>query len=183
MSDLTFDYVTSILKYDPQTGYLIWKKRPIDHFPDARAFKIWNTRWANKPAGNKTKHKGIQIRINKKNYIAHRIVWLLAYESYPIDDIDHIDNNPNNNRLSNLRLASKSENQWNTRKHKNNTSGFKGVYFDRRSNRWVSKIMINNKNVYLGSFKSADDAHNAYKKASLSMHGRFSNFTQEASLA
>lgn len=86
---------------------------------------------------------------------------------------DHIDGDPLNNQCSNLRTATKSENQRNRGKQKNNTSGYKGVTWHKHSKTWDAKIVINNKTVHLGSFHTPEEAARAYDTAALDIHGEF----------
>jgi hypothetical protein len=88
--------------------------------------------------------------------------------------IDHIDGDGLNNRRENLRYATKAENGRNSRKKKNNTSGFKGVYLHRQSGRWQARISTGKPTQRsLGMFSTPEEAHEAYVKASAEMHGEF----------
>ena len=87
--------------------------------------------------------------------------------------VDHADRDGLNNRRSNLRLCSNYENQHNTRKRKNNTSGFKGVYWDKDAKKWRSCILAYGKRHHLGRFNTPEEAHAAYCKASAELHGEF----------
>ncbi|WP_440867626.1 HNH endonuclease [Symbiopectobacterium purcellii] len=84
-----------------------------------------------------------------------------------------MDNNKQNNRIKNLRLASKSQNGANRGLQKNNTSGFKGGYWSDRSQRWVVYIKKNKKPIYIGSFKSKLEAAAAYDDAFIAAFGAF----------
>ncbi len=88
-------------------------------------------------------------------------------------DIDHINGDGLDNRKSNLRICKHGENQYNSKMPKNNTSGYKGVYWDKRRNKWISQININGKHVYIGQFINAIDAANAYDKAAMQYHKEF----------
>lgn len=151
---MTPDKVKDIFDYNQETGELIWKKRP--DLTDR-----WNNKMPGKIAGTTT-HGKIVVRVNKRHYFAHRLIWAIVYGDWPINDIDHIDHDPTNNRISNLRQATRSENIHNRRRNKNNTSGFKGVVFDKRRQKWRSEIMISGKRRFLGYFGSPEDAHKAY---------------------
>lgn len=87
--------------------------------------------------------------------------------------VDHKDGNGLNNRRSNLRIVSAIENAWNVKRKANNTSGFKGVYWNCHHNRWVASISIRGKRIYLGHFKTPESAHVAYCEASAKHHGEF----------
>ncbi len=90
-------------------------------------------------------------------------------------DIDHINGNKSDNRIDNLRLATFSENSWNAEKRSDNTSGHKGVSFDKRRGVWVAYINAYGKRKHLGRFYLIEDAYKAYEKASIDIHGEFSS--------
>lgn len=92
--------------------------------------------------------------------------------------VDHIDGNGLNNRRSNLRLATQAENRRNSRKNVNNTSGFKGVYWHKSSQKWMAYITFNRRMIYLGYFDCPKEAHAVYCKAAAKYHGEFANFGQ-----
>ena len=86
---------------------------------------------------------------------------------------DHIDGNGLNNRRSNLREANRAQNNQNRRRHKNNSSGIKGVRFHEKSGRWLAKIHFNGKSLHLGSFLSEEEASSAYSRESDRLHAEF----------
>lgn len=88
-------------------------------------------------------------------------------------DVDHINNNKLDNRKENLRVCTRSENMRNRGKNKNNKSGYKGVSWFARDSCWTAGIKHNGKRIYLGLFDNPADAHEAYKKAALRLHGDF----------
>jgi hypothetical protein len=92
---------------------------------------------------------------------------------WPSKEIDHCDGNKSNNKWSNLRLATKSQNQANSRIHKNNKSGVRGVHWHSQSKTWRAMIKTNMKYTYLGSFKSKKDAASAYYAEAKKRFGNF----------
>lgn len=92
------------------------------------------------------------------------------------DVCDHINGDSLDNRKSNLRLCTPLQNQMNRRMDKRNKTGFKGVEWRNRYNTFIAKIIINGERKHLGSFKTAEEASEAYKQASLKNHGEFSVF-------
>lgn len=90
-------------------------------------------------------------------------------------ETDHIDGNGLNNQRSNLRIATHSQNGKNRGKCNNNTSGFKGVSWNKKNKRWQANIKINGKRKYLGEFTSKELAHIAYCEACTKYHGEFAN--------
>lgn len=90
--------------------------------------------------------------------------------------VDHIDGNPLNNHRSNLRLASIKENVRNSKKPKNNTSGFKGVSWHDRAQKWRARIFVDRRQIHLGYFDTPEEAHKAYMEAAKELHGEFARF-------
>jgi hypothetical protein len=167
--------------YDAETGNLIWKIRPADSFACKMAFKTWTKRFANKPCGNKRprydgKPAGIYVKKNAKLHLAHRIIWEMHFGLIPKGFlIDHKDCNPLNNKLNNLRLATRSQNNMNRRPDKDGTTGMKGV--SRSSHAFVAYIGVNNKRIHLGSFPTKGLAAVARAKAAIRYHGKFARLT------
>lgn len=112
----------------------------------------------------------LSMEIDKKGYLLHRLAWLYIHGELPIIQIDHIDGNRANNKLSNLREATTFENAQNRKTPSNNSSGYLGVYFKVTQNKWCAKIDVNNRRHYLGMFDSALEASVAYVEAKLRLH-------------
>lgn len=97
----------------------------------------------------------------------------------PFDkEVDHKDNNPKNNKKENLRLCSRSENQMNRGKNKNNTSGYKGVFWHKHIKKWNATITVNYKKIQLGYFKTKIEAAEAYNQAALKYHNNFAKLNE-----
>jgi HNH endonuclease/AP2 domain len=174
-NDLTAEYVRELLKYDENTGILTWKIRSTDKFIckfPQRAASVWNKRFSGKDAGAYYR-KQKTIGINNKKYAYHRIAWLHYYGEWPTEIVDHIDGNTDNNCISNLRPASVAQNGYNRGKNKNNTSGFKGVYWIKGKNKWRAEITVNRKPIHLGHYSSPVEAAQAYQKHANELHGEF----------
>lgn len=172
--------------YNPETGDLVWKTRTEEMFVHARYAQHWNKLWAGKLAGRKFfKHRtGRPHQINIIAKIgsdkiatgAHRVIWEMHYGPIPHGMvIDHINGNPFDNRLRNLRLATLAQNARNARKNSNNTSGFKGVSFHKVTQKWSASIRIGRRSRHLGLFDSPEEAHGAYMLASSAEYGDFAN--------
>lgn len=112
------------------------------------------------------------VRVEYKLYKVHRLIFLWHHGHLPAI-VDHIDMDRLNNRIENLRTATKSQNMSNRLKQSNNTSGYKGVYFQSQIKRWCAEIHADGKKTFLGTFDSAEEAHAAYVKAAESHHGEF----------
>jgi hypothetical protein len=105
----------------------------------------------------------------KKTIFMHREVISTPKDMHT----DHIDGNGLNNTRANLRHVTHNENMQNRSNLSSNTSGIKGVHFDKKANRWIAQIRVNKKRIYLGCFVSAADAKTAYASASKKYHGKF----------
>jgi hypothetical protein len=116
------------------------------------------------------------IRIDGLLYYAHRLAWLYIHGFYP-NNVDHIDGNKNNNCISNLRVATTRQNNWNRSTFKSNSSGFKGVSLHKETGKWRARIRSCGKYKSLGLFRSPIEAHTAYSKAAAELHGEFFNAT------
>lgn len=161
--ELTQEFVRQLFDYH-EDGYLVWKT-------DRGSNKVKNT-----VAGNFDKSKGyLVVKINAQRFQLHRIIYLWHKNNLP-SIVDHKNGNPLDNKIDNLRPANSSENAWNSSKSKSNTSGYKGVFWHTKMKKWTSSICIHNKLIWLGSFKTPELAHEAYKKAALELHGEFARF-------
>lgn len=110
------------------------------------------------------------IRVDRTSYLAHRLAWLITYGEWPVGDIDHINGNKQDNRIANLRLATRSQNCANTRCR--SKVGLKGVV--KIKNRYRAQITVKRKPVYLGLFDTPADAHRAYVAAANAAFGEYS---------
>lgn len=163
---LTADQVRTILDYDRNTGQ--FRRRAC-----AAQGKAWNAQWANRAAGYIGGHGYIYICVFSQCFPAHRIAWLLVYGEWPTDQIDHINGDRKDNRISNLRLATNAQNAANSRRRAHNTSGFKGAFFHKRRNRWMAQIGVNGRQFHLGYFDTPEAAHAAYCEAAREHYGEF----------
>jgi hypothetical protein len=149
----------TLLHYNPDTGLFTWKYSNSDK-------PIIGT-----TAGTRHPHGYIRINIHKKMYYAHRLAWLYIYGELPKLEIDHIDRDPSNNRIENLRIATHSQNMSNAPKRRTNICGLKGVC--RHQNRWMARITSQGRGIYLGLFDTAEEAYSAYLVAAKKFHGEF----------
>jgi hypothetical protein len=109
-----------------------------------------------------------------KTFRVHRVIWLMTNGEMPKDQIDHINGNPLDNRLCNLREATHAENQKNRGKQHNNKIGFKGVYANgSRKNPYLSKITLSGKQIHIGHFPTPELAHQAYCAKAIDLNGEF----------
>ena len=116
-------------------------------------------------------HKGyVRIYVSGRTYLAHRLAWLYTYGVWPCEFIDHINRNPSDNRMVNLRAATRSINVRNSKLRSTNTSGYRGVSFFARERKWAAQLRINGKNIVLGFFDTPEKASQAYTSAA-AKHG------------
>lgn len=111
-----------------------------------------------------------RIRVENVSHMAHRLAWLHVHGEWPAGLIDHIDGNPGNNRIGNLRVVNSSLNQQNQRRARsdNRQSGLLGVHPNYK--KWSAGIRVNGKRIHLGSFDTPEEAHEAYLKAKRELH-------------
>jgi len=167
---LTVDQLRSLLDYHPKLGLFFWRRRPEVTQYD----RSWNTRYAGSVAGTPTVPRGyVQILLNGKLYLGHRLAFLWMTGKWPEFEGDHIDGNPSNNRWSNLRDATRGQGMMNTGPRSDNGSGYRGVYWSTTKRRWVANIYANKKRHYIGYFDTAEAAHAAYAEAAKRLHGEF----------
>jgi len=110
------------------------------------------------------------VGVGGRMLFAHRIIYAIIHGKIPNGDIDHIDQNPMNNRIENLRDVSHSDNQHNSKKRKDNSSGFPGVCWHARYQKWQAEIKVNSRPIFLGRFDDYDDAIRARKMAKIKYH-------------
>jgi hypothetical protein len=115
----------------------------------------------------------LSIRVLNKSYKAHRLAWLYMTGEWPKNVIDHVNGIKDDNRFCNLREATSSQNMFNCKLTKRNTSGFKGVSFNKRKNKFVAQIRINKKQTYLGVFDTAELASAKYNEFAKNTHDQF----------
>ena len=147
-----------LLRYEPSTGQLFWRERPVEMFPDAVAARRWNGAFARKEAFKSNKRGYATGCILYRTLFAHRVIWALVYSAWPSNDIDHISGEKDDNRIENLRVVSGSENMRNKKRYSNNLSGRVGVVFHRRDKRWHARIRVNNKKIHLGAYRTFEEA-------------------------
>ena len=161
---ITENILRSIYRYDPNTGiftYLKHRTKP----------ELIGT-----VAGIRYPDGYLKLYIAGKQYPAHHMAWLYAYGSLPKKFLDHKNLVRDDNRIRNLREATSSQNNVNVGKRVTNTSGYKGVSKSFRGNSWRAQIVFEHKFYHLGLFATPEEAHEAYKKAALEIHGEFANF-------
>lgn len=162
-----------LLEYDPNTGLLFWKRRPSDMFPSIRAANSWNGRYAGKETASFVNPWGYRdISIMRVKHASHRVAWAIYHGEWPDGEIDHINRDPSDNRIDNLRVVSSLENSRNKGNYKNNKSGHRGVTWHKGTGKWMGQIKVDKKNIHLGLFERPEDAGRAYRDAAKRYFGR-----------
>ena len=149
MTLLTHAEVKEFFIFNEKTGVFTWRKRRGNIKPHS-------------VAGTPRDNLYLQIQFNGRLYRAHRLAWFYVHGQFPPEgmEIDHINGDRADNRLVNLRLATRSQNMFNAKLLKNNTSGFRGVHKCARSGLWIATFKMNGKINFLGRFSSLKEAAN-----------------------
>lgn len=145
-----------LFTYNEETGRLHWK------------VKFCRSMNAGDVAGDINAHGYYRVTVNRKQYLAHRIIWDILNPEDKLDrqdEIDHIDHNLLNNRRDNLRKVDRKTNGRNISKGQLNTSGIIGVYWKKRNRKWLAQIKVNQKDIHLGLFDLKEHAVAARKAA------------------
>lgn len=151
--DIDHSLVKTLFYY--KDGHLYWKKN-------------------NKKAGSLKPSGYIVVEVNNKNMMAHRLIWMYHYGK--LDKfIDHIDGNKSNNKIENLRLATKSQNCLNKKRTTLNTTGYKNVRFRKDNSKYEVRVTYNKKRLVLGSFDNLELADLVAKEARDKYHMEFAN--------
>jgi len=154
---ITQEELKNEVDYDQETGFFTWSTSRAGAKKGARCGCVVTSRGKSY----------ISIKIARKSYYAHKLSWVYV-NGYDCDvDIDHINGNGLDNKISNLRRATRAENNKNKKLHKNNSSGACGVRWRKERSRWVSSIKVNGNPIYLGSFLDIDEAIKAREDANI----------------
>ena len=162
---LSLDRVKELFRYVPEEGAIYWRD-------DLKSF---HRPYAGKKAGGFCRSKNgygrLIVRVDRQMQSVHRIIWLMHYGELPSGIIDHADGDTRNNRIENLRIATKAQNAANRGAPKTNPLGIKGVR--KMGKRFAAKIRVNYREMYLGMFDTAEAASAAYAKAAKEHFGEF----------
>lgn len=176
------ELLRKLLRYEPDTGKLYWRERTKDMFADNKRSaewncSVWNSKMAWTEAFTCCSHGYKQGRIFKKAFAAHRVAWAIYHNEWPDGQIDHINGDRSDNKISNLRVVSVTDNNRNMAISKRNTSGVVGVYMHKPTQKWIASICHQGKSIHLGYFEDKEAAILARKSAEIdygyhSNHGR-----------
>lgn len=158
MAKLTHERLREMVAYSPETGLfsclMARKNRAVGDIEDRIAGPGY-----------------VAFCLDGRQYYAHRLAWFYMHGEWPAGEVDHINRDKTDNRLANLRVATRSQNSANIGARSDNRSGFKGVFPNKR--RWSSQVIARGKTYHLGTFDTPEMAHEAYCHAARRLHGEF----------
>lgn len=168
--NITQELLLELIEFDFNSGRMWWKTRSAKHFKEGYRTKEGNAAaWNKKHVGNETFLSvctGRQFgRIFGENLFKHRVLWLAYYGEWPTASVDHIDRNPLNNSIFNLRDVSHSVNMKNQKLRADNKSGVTGVFWNSHNSKWWAYINRDGQRHTLGYFKDLQDAIDARRRA------------------
>ena len=159
--------INSLLDYDPKTGLLRWKRLSSTHNKTSKIGEV---------AGSKTTKGYLLIMVGGERHLAHRMIWFMVTGKWPKNQIDHKNGIKNDNRWSNLREATGSQNKANVAAYKGSLSGIKGAYYEPHRTsykKWRAVIRKDGKLKHIGYFATPEEANLAYAEAATKAHGEF----------
>lgn len=166
MTELSYEQVNALLRYEADTGKLYWLPRPRESAKTEASWKRLNTRFAGNEAFTARSQYGYRVgRLLDKHYAAHRIAWLLHHGEWPSDQIDHINGDRADNRIANLRDVTCGENQKNKGSRRDNTSGVSGIHWHKPTQKWHVRVGLDGKMKHIGYFGIYEEALAARAKA------------------
>lgn len=159
---ITHKRLQDLLSYDEHTGSFTWRQKPS---PRANRVTVGMEAGARTPSGY------VLISIDGERFGAHRLAVFYATGRLPSGEVDHLDGDPSNNRLANLREVSHQQNMQNERSaRKQNACGFAGVSLCKRTGRYRADISIDGKSRLLGRFMTPQEAHARYVEEKRATH-------------
>lgn len=174
MSTVSAERLRELLTYDPDTGLFVWNPRPRSDFKTEASFRCWHTMHCGAVAGFIDVQGYNIIGIDRQPRRAHRLAWLYCFGRLPEQNIDHINGDRSDNRITNLRDVSYAENSRNAARPVINTSGVHGVFWHRRDRRWTATIGVDGVKVNLGNFPTIEAAAEVRRAAEIK-HGYHPN--------
>lgn len=169
-------YLRQCFDYDPISGALRWRERPREHFVSIRGYRGWNAKYPGRHVGWRESFGNLQTCLDGIKFKVSRIIWKLHHGTDPLI-IDHIDRDPQNNRIENLRSVTEAQNAWNKVRPTDLLPGVTLVKnIKHHGRRYMAQIGGPSGHRYLGVFYTAEEAHAAYVKAANEMFGEHSPF-------
>lgn len=163
-----------MLRYEADTGNLYWLPREEHLFASVRSFKTWNSRFSGKLAIHCINRRGYRSGdLCAVPVYAHRVIWAMQFGKWPEMFIDHINGVRADNRIENLRQTDRDGNAKNARIRSDNTSGHKGVSWNKWHKKWTAQIFVHGQNKHLGHYTEKEDAVKVVMEARQKWHGEF----------
>jgi hypothetical protein len=158
---LSYDRLRELLAFDPDTGHFTWRVKAsnVVRVGDRAGCRMTSGRW--------------QIRIDRKNYYASRLAFLYMTGEWPREYVDHINCDHTDNRWTNLREATPTQNVANRRRNSKCISGYKGVKWSKLGRCWEASIKAYGRYYYLGQFDDPAEAHATYVSAAREHFGEY----------
>lgn len=147
MIELTQQRLKELLHYDAATGLFRWRHgdAPSKRLP-------WSM------AGRSNEKGYVIIDVDERQYRAHRLAWLYTHGRWPSDQLDHINGFPFDNSIRNLREVDNKQNHENVAVSRGNTTGYRGVSWDKSRQKYLAKVTHNYKTINVGRFNTAEEA-------------------------
>lgn len=158
---VTHEQLLQLLNYEPDTGVFTWRVTRNGISPKGST------------AGRVDTKGYVQIKIFYREYSAHRLAWFYVNGEWPTGELDHSNRVRHDNRIENLRLATRSQNAANRALQSSSKTGIKGVHWHKRDRRWEARITVNGRRTHLGQFAHIEDAAAAYRVAAEQHFGNF----------
>ena len=157
-NNLTKDRLKQLLEYSERSGLFVRKETTSSNAITGAV------------AGTTDALGYVTIRVDGVSHKAHRLAWLYVYGAFPEKHLDHINGNPSDNKISNLRECTAAENQQNQKRRSDCKSGYTGVSFHKASGKWQASIRVNGRTIHLGIFDDPQEAHAEYVAAKTRLH-------------
>lgn len=157
----SYETLHEYFKYDKETGNLFWKISSNNRVKAGDLITCQNA------------FGYLLVALKYNQYLVHRIIWKMVTSEEPPYELDHKDCNTLNNKFDNLRPADRLTNLCNTRKHRRNINGVKGVTWDKKSKAWNARICVNYNRINLGYFATLEEAAKVRKDYADNLRGEF----------
>ena len=166
----TAEYLHQCFSYDPESGVLTWKHRPLEHFKNAKEQRKWNGVYPGKAAGKVSRY--VTVHIRPFYFSAHRLIFMMQTGKWPTRDIDHKNGNRVDNRWENLREATPQQNGWNRRHDRGLPKGVT-ISKNRTRTRYTVRIRTRGVQTHIGVFDTPEEAHSAWSAIAREERGEF----------
>ncbi|ATE86109.1 DNA-binding protein [Shigella phage Sd1] len=177
-TDDLLELLISRIESNPNESRMTWRSRVVT----CRGDSIFNAKYAGKYVGCESVSTSdgslrfvFSMRVDGKDrtFIASRVKWAIHNKRWPCGEIDHVDGNSLNDKIENLRDSSTKANSANKGKYSTNTSGIKGVRYNKKIGKWTARITHNYQEIHIGCFLTPEEAASAYMMKSIELNGEY----------